>query len=147
MTNSYTDSEHVLQGKPRAQYIWAMLKSYMLDECSLECASISNADEKNLINLILYGLCNSAPAPDQAWRDSGWLALSASEKAGYHWPEDSDLHRQCRSAYVAGATDYSTSPHVTDGAPAQGPTEPLQCLRCGTVDAFGPASKDREAGK
>jgi hypothetical protein len=22
-----------------------------------------------------------------------------------------------------------------------GPTEPLQCLRCGTVDAFGPSSK------
>ncbi len=26
---------------------------------------------------------------------------------------------------------------------AQGPTEPLQCLRCGTVDAFGPVLKVR----
>jgi hypothetical protein len=24
-----------------------------------------------------------------------------------------------------------------------GPSEPLQCLRCGTIDAFGPVSKER----
>jgi hypothetical protein len=40
----------------RAQYIWALLKSYMLDECSLECAAVSNADDKNLINLIMNSL-------------------------------------------------------------------------------------------
>lgn len=25
-----------------------------------------------------------------------------------------------------------------------GPSEPLQCLRCGTVDAFGPVSKEKK---
>jgi hypothetical protein len=49
----------------------------------------------------------TAPSPDQACRDSDWLALSASEKACYHWPEDTDIHKQCRAAYIAGATDYA----------------------------------------
>ena len=25
-----------------------------------------------------------------------------------------------------------------------GPSEPLQCLRCGTIDAFGPVSKEKK---
>jgi hypothetical protein len=40
---------------------------------------------------------------DQACRDSDWLALSASEKACYHWPEDTDIHKQCRAAFIDGA--------------------------------------------
>ena len=44
---------------------------------------------------------------DQPWRDSAWVGMSASERACYDWPEDTDLHRQCRAAYIAGATDYA----------------------------------------
>lgn len=53
----------------------------------------------------------SKPVPagyiDQPWRDSSWVGLSASERACYEWPEDNDLHKQCRAAYIAGATDYA----------------------------------------
>jgi hypothetical protein len=37
--------------------------------------------------------------------------------------------------------------HTFDVAQAvRGPSEPLQCLRCGTIDAFGPVSKDTTNG-
>lgn len=33
-----------------------------------------------------------------------------------------------------------------DAQAVRGPSEPLQCLRCGTIDAFGPVSKDTTNG-
>jgi len=70
---------------------------------------------------------DSAPLPDQDWRE--WLALSASEKACYHWPDDTDLHRQCRAAYIAGATDYSAAPQEVraDSAILNEIGEALEC--------------------
>ena len=47
---------------------------------------------------------------EQSHRDNNWIGLSASEKAAYDWPDDTELHRQCRAAYVAGATDYQRIP-------------------------------------
>lgn len=69
-------------------------------------------DLTKLFRECVAALRRSAPDEafvEQAHRDSTWLDLSASEKACYDWPEDTDLHRQCRAAYVAGATDYTRS--------------------------------------
>lgn len=48
--------------RDRAQMIWSILKSYMLDECSLDCAAISPADEKNLINEIFNSIPEESPS-------------------------------------------------------------------------------------
>jgi len=37
----------------------------------------------------------------------------------------------------------SEAKDLAGGAPERGPTGPLQCLRCGTIDAFGPVSHKR----
>lgn len=47
-----------LTRRERAEMIWAVLKSYMLDECSFDCAAVSPADEKNLINEIYNSIPN-----------------------------------------------------------------------------------------
>lgn len=61
--------------------------------------------------------------------ESQWLALSASEKACYNWPDDADIHRQCRAAYIAGAIDYSAAPQEVraDSAILNEIGEALEC--------------------
>jgi hypothetical protein len=46
--------------------------------------------------------------------DSEWIELSASERACYRWPDDTDLHRQCRDAYVAGAAFYARRERIEE---------------------------------
>ncbi len=45
--------------------------------------------------------------------DSNWRALSASEVAGYKWPDDTAEHRSLRAAFVEGAALNTAA--VTEG--------------------------------
>lgn len=47
-----------------------------------------------------------------------------------------DLMKAMEKALSDEITSFMRAP-----AHPHGPTEPLQCLRCGTIDAFGPVSK------
>lgn len=89
----------------RAQYIWAMLKSYMLDECSLECAAVSNSDEANLINLIQ----NSLTEPDDTLQARVAQLTKALEDIRDHWANQYDHPRKenemYRGSYGIGVTD------------------------------------------
>ena len=87
----------------RAQYIWAMLKSYMLDECSLECAAVGNDDDKNLINLIMNSLpsdpAQCAPEPTAAQIDAAlnaWFSVKPSAAES-----DAVLERSMKAALIA----------------------------------------------
>lgn len=115
---SSTGREYVFDRHSKAQMIWAMLKSYMLDECSFECAAVSNADEKNLINLIMNslpqsdGVAQTAPEPVPAIE---WLCdelsywIETAENSMHNDDDDLARARQGREA-MAFARDRLASP-------------------------------------
>jgi hypothetical protein len=78
-----------MKSRERAEYIWAVLKSYMLDECSLDCAAVGPADEKYIINTLFNSIPASAPAqrtPDlvklanEIWADPTFKRIYAALK-------------------------------------------------------------------
>jgi hypothetical protein len=44
--------------------------------------------------------------------NAAMLGLSASDAAAYKWPDDTEIARECRKAFVAGAIAYASPPVV-----------------------------------
>jgi hypothetical protein len=88
--------------------------------------------------------------------DNEWIDLSASERACYNWPDDTDLHRQCRAAYVAGAGFYARPDRIEALEAALHDAFLAMCSHRDNpddevfqdaIDALGLAALDKDAGK
>lgn len=101
MRDDKTAATETLSRKDRAEMIWAVLKSYMLDECSLECAAVGPADDKYLVNAIFNSLPEPAPARCDVQISDDMVQEACDVYSAVYADDDKDMGDAMRAALKA----------------------------------------------
>lgn len=68
---------------------------------------LSSERDNAVVNLAIFAALQAAISAWNTRADQFGTSLTASEQACYRWPDDTEIHRECRKAYIAGAQDYT----------------------------------------